>query len=74
MSDQQSSSNDETRVLTAEEIARRDALIRSVVSVILLVLGATLTTVGLALAVNVWVALAVLGVIVLIIGGLIGTT
>lgn len=74
MSDQQSSSNDETRVLTAEEIARRDALIRSVVSVILLVLGATLTTVGLALAVNVWVALAVLGAIVLIIGGLIGTT
>ena len=74
MSDQQSSSNDETRVLIAEEIARRDALIRSVVSVILLVLGATLTTVGLALAVNVWVALAVLGAIVLIIGGLIGTT
>lgn len=74
MSGQQPSTDDGKRVLTQEEIARRDALIRSVVSVILLALGATLTTIGLALAVNVWVGLAVLGVIVLIIGGLIGTT
>ena len=73
MSDQ-TSSEDGSRVLTAEEVARRDALIRSVVSLVVMVLGATLATVGLALAVNVWVGLAVLGVIVLGVGVLIGLT
>lgn len=73
MSDQ-TSSEDGSRVLTAEEVARRDALIRSVVSLVVMVLGATLATVGLSLAVNVWVGLAVLGVITLGIGVLIGLT
>lgn len=68
------SSNDETRILTAEEIAERDARIRAVVALVLIVLGATLATVGTAFLVSVWAGMLVLGVIVLVVGVFVGMT
>ena len=68
------SSNDETRILTAEEIAERDARIRAVVALVLIVLGATLATVGTAFLVSVWAGMIVLGAIVLVVGVFVGMT